>query len=79
MTACPSRAPVRLAIGAGRLRLIRLLLTESLILALLSGLGGIVIGYGVVEWFHSKQSIIFLDELPSAVPFHNTGGSRAVA
>jgi putative ABC transport system permease protein len=60
---------VRLAMGAGRFRLIRLLLTESLILACLGGLGGIAIGYGVVEWFHSKTSIIFLDELPSAVPF----------
>jgi ABC-type antimicrobial peptide transport system permease subunit len=43
---------VRLAIGAGRFRLIRLLLTESLILAWLGVLAGIAIGYGVVEWFH---------------------------
>ncbi len=48
---------VRLAIGAGRFRLIRLLLTESLILALLGGLAGIAIGYGVVQWFHSNQSV----------------------
>jgi macrolide transport system ATP-binding/permease protein len=61
---------VRLALGAGRFRLIRLLLTESLILAMLGGLGGIAIGYGLVEWFHSKQSIIFESELPMAVPFH---------
>src|SRR5713226_6203789 len=40
---------VRLAIGAGRFRLIRLLLTESLILALLGGLGGIAVGYGAIE------------------------------
>src|SRR3984893_17196149 len=60
---------VRLAIGAGRFRLIRLLLTESLILASLGGLVGIVIGYGVVEWFHSKDSIIFMTDLPVAVPF----------
>jgi predicted permease len=61
---------VRLALGAGRIRLIRLLLTESLILASLGGLAGIAIGYGVVEWFHSKESIVFMTELPAAVPFH---------
>jgi predicted permease len=61
---------VRLALGAGRFRLIRLLLTESLILASMGGLAGVAIGYGVVEWFHSKESIIFATELPVAVPFH---------
>jgi macrolide transport system ATP-binding/permease protein len=61
---------VRLALGAGRLRLIRLLLTESLILAILGGLAGIAIGYGVIEWFHSKDTIVFATELPMAVPFH---------
>jgi macrolide transport system ATP-binding/permease protein len=60
---------VRLALGAGRLRLIRLLLTESLVLATLGGLTGIAIGYGVIEWFHSKDTIIFATELPMAVPF----------
>jgi predicted permease len=61
---------VRLALGAGRFRLIRLLLTESLILATLGGLAGIAIGYGVVEWFHSKETIVFATELPVAIPFH---------
>jgi macrolide transport system ATP-binding/permease protein len=57
---------VRVTLGAGRVRLIRLLLTESLILASMGGLGGIVIGYGVVEWFHTFQ---FMTDLPWAVPF----------
>jgi macrolide transport system ATP-binding/permease protein len=60
---------VRLALGAGRVRLIRLLLTESMILATLGGLAGVAIGYGVVEWFHSKDSIVFATELPVAIPF----------
>ena len=61
---------VRLAIGASRFRLIRLLLTESLILSSLGGLAGIAIGYGFVEWFHSKQNIIFMTDLPVGVPFN---------
>jgi putative ABC transport system permease protein len=61
---------VRLALGAGRFRLIRLLLTESLILASMGGLAGVAIGYGIIEWFHSKDSIVFATELPVAVPFH---------
>ena len=59
---------VRLALGAGRLRLIRLLLTESLILASLGGMAGAAVGYGVIEWFHSKQSVVFMTDLPNAVP-----------
>jgi predicted permease len=55
---------IRLAIGAGRLRLIRLLLTESLILACLGGLAGIAIANGAVQWFRSQQSVIFMTDLP---------------
>jgi predicted permease len=60
---------IRLAIGAGRFRLIRLLLTESLILASFGGLVGIAIGYGFVAWFHTYQNIIFMTELPVSIPF----------
>ncbi len=60
---------VRLAIGAGRFRLIRLLLTESLILASLGGLVGIAIAYGVVAWFHTYENVIFMTDLPASMPF----------
>ena len=60
---------VRLAIGAGRFRLIRLLLTESLILAVMGGVAGTAIGYGITEWFQSKQSIVLMTDLPMAIPF----------
>jgi predicted permease len=60
---------IRLAIGAGRFRLIRLLLTESLILALMGGSAGVAIGYGITEWFQTKQSIVLMTDLPVAIPF----------
>ena len=60
---------VRLAIGAGRFRLVRLLLTESLVIAGAGGLGGVALGYGIVDWFHTKQDIIFMSDLPFFIPF----------
>jgi predicted permease len=57
---------VRLAIGAGRLRLIRLLLTESLVLALLGGLGGIAVGYAGIA---ALDTFSIPAELPVRIPF----------
>ncbi|MGE5277061.1 MAG: ADOP family duplicated permease [Acidobacteriota bacterium] len=57
---------VRLAIGAGRFRLIRLLLTESLVLALAGGLGGIAVGYAGIT---ALGTFTIPTELPVKVPF----------
>jgi predicted permease len=57
---------VRLAIGAGRFRLIRMLLTESLILACFGGLGGIAVGYGAINFLRTFR---IPTELPVTVPF----------
>ncbi len=57
---------VRLALGAGRFRLIRLLLTESLLLSLVGGLGGLAVGYAGIALF-GRFSIP--TELPVTIPF----------
>ena len=57
---------VRLALGAGRFRLVRLLLTESLVLAALGGIGGIAVGYAGIT-FLGNFSIP--TELPVTIPF----------
>jgi predicted permease len=46
---------VRLAIGAGRFRLVRLLLTESFLIALMAAIVGIALGYGCVQFFGRLQ------------------------
>jgi putative ABC transport system permease protein len=56
---------VRLAMGAGRFRLIRLLLTESLILACLGGLGGVAVAYGGIAFTHTLI-------VPAELPFTNS-------
>ena len=57
---------VRLAIGAGRGRLVRLLLTESLVLALLGGVLGIAVGYAGIS---ALQTFSIPTEIPVRIPF----------
>ena len=57
---------VRLAMGAGRFRLIRLLLTESLIFACLGGVGGLAVAYASLSFF---ASFTIPSELPQTIPF----------
>ena len=47
---------IRLAIGAGRFRLIRQLMTESLLVALLGSLTGLAFGYGGIRFLATMQS-----------------------
>jgi macrolide transport system ATP-binding/permease protein len=58
---------VRLAMGAGRFRLIRLLLTESLLFAFLGGIGGLAVAYANLSFV---ASFSLPSELPSKPPFH---------
>src|SRR5437763_8784067 len=57
---------VRLAMGAGRFRLIRLLLTESLIFACFGGLGGLAVAYGGIKFLGAFS---IPAELPVTIPF----------
>ena len=60
-TARAKEIAIRQAIGAGRATLVRQLLTESLLLAILGGIAGLAVGYAGVEFLKSVR-------LPSDFP-----------
>jgi len=57
---------IRLALGAGRFRLVRLLLAESIVLALLGGLGGVAVGYAGIDFMRDFR---LPTQLPVTLPF----------
>jgi predicted permease len=57
---------IRLSMGAWRFRLVRLLLTESLALAVAGGLGGVALGYAAIELL---RRFSIPAELPVTIPF----------
>jgi predicted permease len=62
---------VRLAVGAGRMRLIRQLLTESLLIATVGGVAGVLIA-----WWGSRTLVLMASDGPDAVPINVTPNGR---
>ena len=62
---------IRLAVGAGRTRLTRQLLTESLLIAIVGGIAGVLIA-----WWGSRTLLLMASDGPDAVPINVTPNGR---
>ncbi|HTG91532.1 MAG TPA: ABC transporter permease [Pyrinomonadaceae bacterium] len=62
---------IRLAVGAGRTRLIRQLSTESLLIATVGGVAGVLIA-----WWGSRTLLLMASDGPDAVPIDVTPNGR---
>src|SRR5262249_47788394 len=70
---------IRLAIGAGRIRLIRQLITESLILSSVAAVGGLLVAYwcrGLIAMIRASPGVII--NLPARIDWRVLGLSTGI-